>query len=80
MRSDIDGETPHVERAATLEALDRGEIQVVSNVFVLTEGWDCSRAKVCLLEERLGDGHDNRSAQASKRCNSHDRFPPEVKH
>ncbi len=36
----ISGETPLAERKATLEALRRGEVRVVSNCGVLTEGFD----------------------------------------
>src|SRR5262249_42643346 len=37
----LDGETPIPERADILGRLARGEIKVVSNCMVLTEGWDC---------------------------------------
>jgi superfamily II DNA or RNA helicase len=37
----IDGKTPEDERDATLAQLATGEIQVVTNCMVLTEGWDC---------------------------------------
>ena len=50
----IDGETPTRERDATLAAFARGEVQVLSNVGVLTEGWDSPRAKVCLLARGCG--------------------------
>jgi superfamily II DNA or RNA helicase len=36
----VDGETPKAERAATLARLRSGEITMVWNVQVLTEGWD----------------------------------------
>jgi hypothetical protein len=36
----VHGEMGDVDRKATLAAYDRGEIQVVTNVAVLTEGWD----------------------------------------
>lgn len=36
----IYGDMPEIERAETLAAYDRGEIQVITNVAVLTEGWD----------------------------------------
>ena len=36
----VHGEMRDVDRKATLAAYDRGEIQVVTNVAVLTEGWD----------------------------------------
>jgi superfamily II DNA or RNA helicase len=37
----IDGKTPREERDATLAQLAAGEIRVVTNCMVLTEGWDC---------------------------------------
>jgi superfamily II DNA or RNA helicase len=37
----VSGKTPDKERRETLAAFDRGEIQVLLNVAVLTEGWDC---------------------------------------
>jgi superfamily II DNA or RNA helicase len=36
----IDGATPKVERDATLARLESGEIELVTNCMVLTEGWD----------------------------------------
>ena len=45
----VDGKTPAGERAATLERFARGELDVLSNVFVLTEGWDCPAADVVVL-------------------------------
>jgi DNA repair protein RadD len=45
----VDGETPAVERALILDRFARGDLDVVSNVFVLTEGWDCPVADVVLL-------------------------------
>jgi DNA repair protein RadD len=37
------------ERAAVLDAFDRGEIQVLSNVALLAEGWDCPRTECMVL-------------------------------
>lgn len=45
----LDGNTPARRRDAILEDFDAGRLDVLSNVFVLTEGWDCARAEVCLL-------------------------------
>lgn len=45
----LDGNTPRRRRDAILEDFETGRIDVLSNVFVLTEGWDCARAEVCLL-------------------------------
>lgn len=45
----VDGEMPVPARVAALDAFARGEVRVLSNVFVLTEGWDCPRAKCVML-------------------------------
>jgi DNA repair protein RadD len=45
----IDGTTPKDERDKILEDLATGEIQVVSNCMVLTEGWDCPPVSCCIL-------------------------------
>ena len=45
----VDGETDKTERAAILERLSTGQTRVVSNVAVLTEGWDCPAVEVCIL-------------------------------
>ena len=45
----LDGATPLQERDRILGDFAAGRIDVLSNVFVLTEGWDSPRAKVCLL-------------------------------
>jgi DNA repair protein RadD len=45
----LDGETPILERADILARLARGEIKVVSNCMVLTEGWDCPPVGCCIL-------------------------------
>lgn len=50
----IDGGTATKARDATLAAFAAGTVQVLTNVFVLTEGWDCPRAKVCLLARGCG--------------------------
>lgn len=47
--STIDGDMAAGERAARLAAFDRGEIQVLINVMVLTEGWDCQPVSCVLL-------------------------------
>jgi superfamily II DNA or RNA helicase len=41
-------------RAETLARFAAGELTVVVNVNVLTEGWDCPRAKVCVLARLYG--------------------------
>jgi superfamily II DNA or RNA helicase len=45
----IDGSTPKEERDATLKRLKSGDIDVVCNCMVLTEGWDCPEASCCIL-------------------------------
>jgi hypothetical protein len=43
------GEMPEAERRETLERFDRGEIRVIVNVMVLTEGWDCQPVSCIIL-------------------------------
>jgi len=50
----VDGETSRRERDAILARFAAGEIDVLCNVFVLTEGWDCPRAKVCVIARGCG--------------------------
>jgi superfamily II DNA or RNA helicase len=50
----IDGSTPTAQRDETLARFARGELQVLSNVFVLTEGWDAPRVKVCMIARGVG--------------------------
>ena len=45
----IDGSTPKDSRDAILAAFAAGSVDVLCNVFVMTEGWDCARAEVLLL-------------------------------
>lgn len=45
----VDGETPTDEREQTIAAFKRGEILVLTNCFVLTEGFDAPATEVCLL-------------------------------
>ena len=45
----IDGGTPKPERDATLTRLASGEIELVSNCMVLTEGWDMPEVGCCIL-------------------------------
>jgi DNA repair protein RadD len=37
------------DRESALARFERGDIDVLTNVFVLTEGWDCPPAEVCIL-------------------------------
>jgi DNA repair protein RadD len=45
----IDGEMPEGERARILRAFDQGQFQVIVNVAVLTEGWDCQPVSCVVL-------------------------------
>ena len=45
----IDGGTPKPERDAALARLASGEIEVVTNCMVLTEGWDMPEVGCCIL-------------------------------
>jgi DNA repair protein RadD len=45
----IDGSTPKPERDASLARLASGEIELVANCMVLTEGWDMPEVGCCIL-------------------------------
>jgi DNA repair protein RadD len=45
----IHGKTPVAERTLQLRQLATGEVQVVINCLVLTEGWNCPEAKCAIL-------------------------------
>lgn len=45
----IDGETPKDERDEILQKMEDGEIQVVTNCMVLTEGWDMPKVSCAIL-------------------------------
>jgi superfamily II DNA or RNA helicase len=45
----IDGTTPKIERDAILKRLSAGDLEVVTNCMVLTEGWDQPDVAVCIL-------------------------------
>ena len=73
----IDGSTPRRERDEILRRFERGDLDVVSNCAVLTEGWDSARAEVCVLARGCGSlpvylqtiGRVRRTGgNASKRC------------
>ena len=73
----VDGDTSRRRRDAILEDFAAGRLDVVSNVAVLTEGWDCARAEVILLArgcdspgtllQTIGRGR-RYGADPSKRC------------
>jgi superfamily II DNA or RNA helicase len=52
--SHVDGGTPRGERDAAVEAFRRGDIDVLSSVYVFTEGVDVPRAEVCMLARGCG--------------------------
>lgn len=45
----VEGRVSPECRAEALDRFARGEIRVLTNVYILTEGWDCPEADVCLL-------------------------------
>jgi DNA repair protein RadD len=45
----IDGRTPKPERDATLARLASGDIDLITNCMVLTEGWDMPEVGACIL-------------------------------
>jgi DNA repair protein RadD len=45
----IDGSTPKPERDASLDRLASGEIDLITNCMVLTEGWDLPAVSCCIL-------------------------------
>lgn len=45
----LDGKTPKDERETILKRLAQGEIELVCNCMVLTEGWDCPEASCLIL-------------------------------
>jgi superfamily II DNA or RNA helicase len=45
----VEADTPAANRDSILERFERGELRVLCNVFVLTEGWDCPSVEVCIL-------------------------------
>jgi len=45
----VTGDTPSAERRQTLEAYEAGDIQLLVNVAVLTEGWDCPPTSCIVL-------------------------------
>jgi DNA repair protein RadD len=47
----VDGKTPKEDRDAILGRLSRGEIDIITNCAVLTEGWDCPDV-ACLVLAR----------------------------
>lgn len=50
----IHGAMPPEERGRILEAFKTGQIQVITNVYVLTEGWDAPNAQTCILARGCG--------------------------
>lgn len=50
----VDGTTPRVIREHTLDDFRRGKLDVLVNMFVLTEGFDAPGAECCLLARSCG--------------------------
>lgn len=50
----VHGDMPKAEREVTLSRFARGEIKVLVNVNVLTEGWDAPICDVCILARKIG--------------------------
>jgi len=50
----VSDRTPPAERADTLARFRRGELRVLANVMVLTEGWDAPVAQTCILARKTG--------------------------
>ena len=48
------GDMDSDNRRDGLAAFQRGDVQVLTNVQVLTEGWDAPRAEVCILARKVG--------------------------
>ena len=45
----IDGTTDHAERERVLNEFNNGDMKIICNCMVLTEGFDCPPAEVCVL-------------------------------
>jgi DNA repair protein RadD len=45
----IDGSTPKIDRDAILKRLEVGDLELVTNCMVLTEGWDMPEIGCCIL-------------------------------
>ena len=45
----VSSDTPKKERRAILKGYDRGEIQLLANPMLLTEGWDCQACSCIML-------------------------------
>lgn len=50
----VHGTMSEDERFEVLHRFACGEIRVLCNVYILTEGWDCPRAKTCILARKVG--------------------------
>jgi DNA repair protein RadD len=45
----VDGKMSSADREAVLSRFHRGELRVLTNVHILTEGWDCPRAEAVVI-------------------------------
>ena len=50
----VDGGMAAADRDDVLQRFARGDLRVVTNVNVLTEGWDAPQTSVCILGRRVG--------------------------
>lgn len=50
----VDGAMPMADRDDVLQRFASGDLRVVTNVNVLTEGWDAPQTAVCILGRRVG--------------------------
>lgn len=50
----VDGTMRTDDRDRALRAFRDGELRVLTNVFVLTEGWDCPETETCILARSVG--------------------------
>jgi DNA repair protein RadD len=50
----VEGEMDSSARDGAIRRFANGELQALTNVFCLTEGWDCPRVEVCVLARGCG--------------------------
>lgn len=70
------GDMPAAQRRDTLAAYERGEVRVLTNVAILTEGWDCPPTSFIAIARRVGHlglydqmvGRGMRSSPGKTRC------------
>lgn len=50
----LESQTPLEQRQAILRRFEQGRLTILCNVAILTEGWDCPPASVCLVARTVG--------------------------